>query len=386
MTGNNGITIGMLTEEQNNKMDRDFNNSLTDEALASIRRGVSSWLVASDIFSSLTPRVIRAVYKNETYRQYTNAQMLRLGLVGTNIWDFDKIEFLPFYTTLSDGSSYYHETKTQQSFTGLTAGTSYYLYVVKSTTGVFSIIASTSSSTPGSSYSGYALIGGFDTMCVSITSSNTPNTVVQGINAGQIIPNSIWCSSFRPTAYNPSGMCYCDESTLWGDIYLQSGTKENTTSKYNATITDTRYPQNHFNDMTAVGKYLPCDHEFTQMAYGTQNGYAINGAADPGTTGGHTNTNGKRITSCYFLEDCCGVLWQWLRDIGPTGGSAWTSRTLDDTYASVGSSYGNPYVLRAGGRWADSSNCGVCSRSANGSFTSLAAYGSARGVSRTKLW
>lgn len=386
MTGNNGITIGMLTEEQNNKMDRDFNNSNPDDALASARRGVSSWIVASDIFSSITPRVIRAVYKDETNRQYTLAQMLRLGLTGSNIWDFSKIEFLPFYTTLSDGSTYYHETKTQQSFTGLSAGKHYYLYVSKTSAGTTSIVASTSSSNPGSSYSAYALIGGFETMCVSVTTSNTPNTITSGISAGQIIPNSIWCSSFRPTAYSPAGMAYCDESTLWCDIYLQSGTGANTASTYGATITDTRYPQNHANDMVAVGKFLPDDIQFTQMAYGTQNGYAINGAADPGTTGGHTNTNGKRIISCYFLEDCCGVLWQWLSNIGPTGGSSWTTRALEDTYASVGSSYGNPYVLLAGGHWDVSSYCGVCSRSANGSFTALAAYCSARGLSHTKLW
>lgn len=386
MTGNNGITIGMLTEEQNNKMDRDFNNSSLNDTLTPVKRGISSWIIASDVFSSITPRVIRAVYKDETNRQYTLAQMLRLGLVGSDIWDFSKIEFLPFYTTLSDGSTYYHENKTQQSFTGLDAGTHYYLYVAKTSAGTMSIVASTSSTTPGDSYTAYALIGGFETMCVSVTSSNTPNTVTSGISAGQIIPNSIWCSSFRPTAYNPAGMAYCDESTLWCDIYLQSGTGANTASTNGSTITDIRFPQNHFNDMVAVGKFLPSDIQFTQMAYGTQSGYAINGATDPSTTGGHVNTDSKRIISCYFLEDCCGVLWQWLSDIGPIGGNSWTSRTLEDSYASVGSSYGNPYCHAGGGSWSDSSKCGVCSRYERGSFATVAASISARGLSHTKLW
>ena len=279
----------------------------------------------------------------------------------------------------------------------LTAGTDYYLYVVaKDEVGVESEViktvelkASLNSTYPtGYNSSNSRKIGGFHTLCMAVTASNAPALVdtdiwdahpAIGYNAGDIIPNSVWCLSNRPQS-SPEGMVYVDKIDKWVDIYLQSGTGLSTASAYGATVTDNRQPINHQWDQQLKNKKLATDNDFTIFAEGSNQKTAIYGSAapNPKTTGGHTDTAGKRMISGYFVEECCGYLWQWLDEIAPVGGSGFSNY---DGSAARGQSYGVPYVLGAGGPWSDSSSCGSRARYAASSRSTVPANGGSRGVS-----
>ena len=105
-------------------------------------------------------------------------------------------------------------------------------------------------------------------------------------------------------------------------------------------------------------------------------------APSPKTSGGHVDTAGKRMISGYFVEECCGYLWQWLDEIGFNGQGNWTGYGDEDTR---GSSYGMPYILAAGGAWIDSSNCGSRSRICDKARSYVTAYNGGRGVSLPKF-
>ena len=280
----------------------------------------------------------------------------------------------------------------------LTAGKDYYLYAVAKdevnpeTSEVIKTVelkASINSTYPtGYTASNSRKIGGFHTLCVAVTSSNAPALVdtniwashpAIGYNAGDIIPNSVWCLSHRPIS-DPAGMVYVDKIDKWVDIYLQSGTGTSTASAYGARVTDTRTPIQHQWDMELKNKKLATDNDFMMFAEGSNQKTAIYGSAapNPKNAGGHTDTSGKRMISGYFVEECCGFLWQWLDEIAPVGGSGWNGYGDE---ATRGHSYGMPYVLGAGGGWSDSSSCGSRSRSASVGRATAGARNGGRGVS-----
>lgn len=278
--------------------------------------------------------------------------------------------------------------------TALQNGKQYYIYLVE--TGIvnqFDIKVSLNASYPsGFNANNSYCIGGFHTLCVAVTSSNAPalpagslwdSHPAIGYSAGDIIPNSIWCETHRPMC-NPAGMVYIDLLDLWVDIYLQSGTGTSTRSAYGATITNSRTPIQHLWDMQLVGKRLAQDAEFMIFAEGSNQKTAVQGAAQPNpfTAGGHLDTAGKRMISGYFVEECCGLIWQWLDEVSPHGGSGWVAYGDENTR---GASYGMPYILTAGGSWNCSSNCGSRSRSSNVTRSSVSAYCGARGVSLPKF-
>lgn len=280
----------------------------------------------------------------------------------------------------------------------LTAGTDYYIYAVQKdeidsltneTIKSVELKASLNSTYPsGYTENNSRKIGGFHTLCAAVTSSNAPALVDNdiwdshpaiGFNAGDIIPNSVWCLSNRPQS-EPEGMVYVDKIDKWVDIYLQSGTGLSTASAFGAVVTNKRQPINHQWDMELKNKKLASDNDFTMFAEGSNQKTAIYGSKEPSPkiTGGHTDTAGKRMISGYFIEDCCGFLWQWLDEIAPTGGSGFASYGDEGTR---GQSYGMPYVLKAGGGWNRSSSCGSRSRDANSARSQAAADSGGRGVS-----
>lgn len=280
----------------------------------------------------------------------------------------------------------------------LTAGTDYYIYAVAKDTAssedeeiikTVELKVSLNSTYPeGYNANNSRKIGGFHTLCAAVTAANAPALVdtdiwsahpAIGYNAGDIIPNSVWCLSNRPQS-SPEGMVYIDKIDRWVDIYLQSGTGLSTKSAFGATVTDNRQPINHQWDMQLVNKKPATDCEFTVFAEGSNQKTAIYGSAapNPKTAGGHTDTAGKRMISGYFVEECCGYLWQWLDELAPVGGSGFSNY---DGSASRGQSYGVPYVFSAGGDWGCSSSCGSRSRLASNSRSRVDAGCGCRGVS-----
>ena len=277
--------------------------------------------------------------------------------------------------------------------TALSAATDYSVYITPIDDGFDFVVSKNSTYPKGFTADTAYKIGGFHTLCVAVTSANAPaipsNTFLAstthpaiGYNAGEIIPNSIWCLTHRPTS-NPSGMVYVNLLDKWVDIYLQSGTLKATASVYGASTTDSRQPILHQLDMVCVGKKMPTDHDFFVFAEGSNQKTAIKGAADAVTTGGHVDTNSKRMISAYFVEDCCGFLWQWLDEVSPHGGSGFNN--YGSNAEERGASYGMPYVLLAGGSWDYSSSCGSWSRICNSARSAVAANCGCRGVSRSLL-
>lgn len=199
-----------------------------------------------------------------------------------------------------------------------------------------------------------------------------------GFKAGDILPESVWCLSFRPHS-DGAGMVYDVDIDIAADIYLQSGKGKLTSSVYGGTITDTRPQQNHQDDMRQVRKRLLFDNEFASIASGSNEGTNIYGSADPGTTGGHKDTAERRMISFIGCEDCCGAMWQWAEDCGPAGGSG---DSVYDGQGNFGKMYGTCYGLLFGGGWIDAADCGSRGRHAHNARSVASDYIGGRGASQ----
>lgn len=330
------------------------------------------------------PDFIHAKLLNSAYEGETYVEMWTDGATGV----FDKttlqIEPCAIKLTVDGVDRVWHNTSTidfvpasnLDSGSSLGAGKNYYIYLVPDGTGCKLIVSLNASYPSGYTAANSRKIGWFHTLCVA--AGTISGHLASGYSAGDIIPNSVACLSFRPKC-DPSGMAYIDIIDSWVDIYLQSGTGSSTVSAYGGTITDTRYFGNHCRDMAKVGKTLPSSNDFSIFAFGSNEKTNISGSADPVTTGGHKDTNNRRMISQYFIEDCCGALWQWLDDESTGSGNSWTDITLDD---GASSSFYNALLLLAGGHWANGARCGSGCRHGDASRSALSDHNSARGLSR----
>lgn len=216
-----------------------------------------------------------------------------------------------------------------------------------------------------------------------------------GFKAGDILPESVFCLSFRPYS-EPAGMVYDVDTDMAYDIYLQSGKGRLTASVYGGTITDTRPQQNHQDDMRQVRKRLLFDNEFASMASGSNEATNISGSTDPGTTGGHNDTASRRMTSFIGVEDACGVMWQWSENVSANGYGAnstngtyyWPNHNTNDEWETYdgqgdfGKQYGISAALLLGGGWGNAASCGSRGRRANSARSSADADIGGRGASR----
>jgi len=223
----------------------------------------------------------------------------------------------------------------------------------------------------------YVNVGGFHCLCLSVgTIENHP---LSGYVTGDILPNTIWTLNHRPLS-DTEGMAYVDILNLWVAIYLPSWNGTKIVSKFNGEIIDgaSSYPMDgeQFAEFMNLAKgRLPTRDEFKTFAFGSNQMTNIKGSADPVTTGGHVDTNNRRMISNYGIEDCCGVLWQWGADTYEAMSTSWTSpktsmnsyswQTVptystigDSTRRQLGSCVGLLRRALLGGDWDDSSDCG----------------------------
>lgn len=205
-----------------------------------------------------------------------------------------------------------------------------------------------------------------------------------GFLAGQILPESVWCLTFKPDTRYEDAMVYEKTTDTAIDVYLQIGTGENTRSMYSVGTgpTRNRQQQNHQADMLAVGKRLLNDDEFTAAALGSNEKTAIYGAAESSiasSSGGHVDTASRRMISAIGCEDMCGAIWQWLRDVSANGSSGFSTY---DGQASMGQTHGTSYALSAGGDWPAGASCGSRSRAGNNARSNVPANNGGRGSSR----
>ena len=193
------------------------------------------------------------------------------------------------------------------------AGKDFYIYAIPPGSGSVPLIeVSANSSAPdGYTTANSRKVGGFHCLCVAVGAIG--GHTLTGFLAGDILPASVWDYDHRP-ACEPEGMVYSQQANIWVDIYLASGTGATTASVFGATITDTRDWMDFTDDGAAVKKRLLWDGEFQKIAAGSNEETNIAGGADPVTTGGHSDTAGRRMISNIGVEDGCGVMWQWLQD------------------------------------------------------------------------
>lgn len=259
-------------------------------------------------------------------------------------------------------------------------GKDYSMFLVPDGDGGVEVKFSLNASAP----EGYAVgdvlkIGGFHTLCTTITNDYAPNENVKGYNAGEIVPNSIWDNLNRPKC-SPNGMAYVDIIDLWVDIYNQSGKDGAETSVFGGTRASSRVWDDHAEDMRLVGKRFLWDHEFTAAAEGSPQKVAVKGAAQPSpdTTGGHQATNNLLMISKYFLWEMAGLQWQWLANVGANGGANWSGACGAGN--NKGQLSGASNALLAGGLWGYSSYCGSRSRTGYYGRGAVYAYLGGRGA------
>ena len=258
------------------------------------------------------------------------------------------------------------------------AGKDFYIYATQSVSNdAPDFILSANSTVPtGYTADNSRKIGGFHCLCLSV--GTISGHTLSGYLTGDILPNSSWDLKHRAVSEN-EGMVYIPEVGKWVDIYLASWDGAKLVSEYNGAFvtgvtTHKCHGEKFVEEFGLVNKQLLTREEFIVIAKGSNENTAINGATNPVTTGGHTDSNNRRMVSNYGVEDCCGTLWQWL---GTTAEnyqySTWnTANYYLDGYnwqnspvynseidsQKYGSCYGLVRRFFSGGSWSDSSYCG----------------------------
>ena len=243
----------------------------------------------------------------------------------------------------------------------------------------------------------------FYTQTVSAITTGTYYDVVTcghplaGFGAGDILPESVFCLTFKPDTLFEDAMVYEPTLGVAIDVYLQSGKGNGTRSLFGASTTRTRPQISHEADMLAVGKRLLSDEEFQAAALGSNEKTSIQGTSEASiqTAGGHVDTASRRMTSAIGCEDCCGGVWQWLRDVSALGtGTAYTNINGTGEYVgntgwitidgqnAFGEMYNCSSALLAGGHWGDGSSCGSRARYAHLARSRVYSGSGGRGSSR----
>jgi hypothetical protein len=186
----------------------------------------------------------------------------------------------------------------------LAAGTDYYVYACTDGTTLSFKVSANATNPTGFDTAHSRKIGGFHTLCVAV--GTIAGHTLSDYAVKDILPASIWDLKHRAANLNNAGMVYDSKSRLWIDIYLASGTGASTLSVNGGTISDTRDWMSFVDDGGAVGKRLLSDMEFQLAAAGSNEETNIVGSADPVTTGGHSDTAGRRMISNIGCEDMCG--------------------------------------------------------------------------------
>lgn len=291
------------------------------------------------------------------------------------------------------------------------AGKDLYVYAVINSGNLEFVISDNSTVPSGYTAANSRKIGGFHCLCANV--GTIVGHALSGYVAGDILPASPWTLEHRPVS-EPEGMVYHAGTGKWYDIYLNSWNGMKLVSAFNqATVNGGSEKKFHgelfVEELGKVGKTLLWRDEFQVVAKGSNECTVITGAKDAVTTGGHVDTANRRTISNLGLEDCCGFLWQWTRDI-MDGGAYGTIATNEDGSANQqtylngysatkytvlqeavdgeGVDYGNcwGFLRRAlvGGSWGNSSGCGSRSVFLTHASGSVNTYFSGRGASEPR--
>ena len=271
------------------------------------------------------------------------------------------------------------------------AGKDVYIYACEPTSGTEPIFVLSLNSTVPTGYTANnsRKIGGFHCLCkdVGVIEGHT----LSGYVTGDILPATRWDLLHRPKG-DSEGLAYDEVSECWLSIYQLSWDGTKLVSVYNGVIADgtstKKWHGEAFIEQLMNQKMrLPWRHEFQMAAKGSNEGTSIKNAANPNTTGGHVDSNNRRMISNIGLEDCCGCSWQWAMDLGFAGGSEWDDSVYNSSVDSqrYGQSYGTLYRLRLGACWYDGSYCGSRSVACDRGSSCVDSPCSARGASEPRV-
>ena len=316
----------------------------------------------------------------------------------SNKWEADKLLITTpskisvnindkFYTRLSsvtinisNPTSWDDTTAMDYTVASNRAGKDFFIYAIEDENlHTIKFLVSANSTVPvGYTADSSRKIAGFHCLCLDVgTIEGHP---ASGYITGDIIPNSIWDLKFRAMTDTNDGLVYVKSLNKWVAIYLPSWDGSKLVSVYKGAIVDggSSFPldgEQFAEYIGEAGGELPSRDEFKVFSFGSNQLTNINGSADPGTTGGHTDTAGRRMISNYFIEDCCGVLWQWSKDCYEAmstswnqgdnwmSGYSWQTQSVVSTigpsdHKNLGSCYGLLRRALLGGSWGSGSACG----------------------------
>ena len=273
------------------------------------------------------------------------------------------------------------------------SGKDVYIYACKpqdiSSTEPIFVLSLNSTVPTGYTASSSRKIGGFHCLCADV--GTIDGHTLSGYVTGDILPASIWDLLHRPKG-DSEGLAYDEVSECWLSIYHLSWDGTKLVSVYNGVIADgastKKWHGEAFIEQLMNQKMrLPWRHEFQMAAKGSNEGTSIKNAADPNTTGGHVDSNNRRMISNIGLEDCCGCSWQWAMDLGFAGGSGWNDSVYNSSVDSqrYGQSYGTLYRLLLGAAWSYGSACGSRSVSCSHGSSNVASDFSACGASEPRV-
>jgi len=257
------------------------------------------------------------------------------------------------------------------------AGKDFYIYAISGSDGTPTFKLSANSTVPtGYTAANSRKIGGFHCLCLSV--GTISGHTLSGYNTGEILPLSVWDLRHRPVS-DPEGMVWIAGIGKWVDIYLNSWNGSKLVSTYGTTMADGVSSKKFHGEAFAeyiglVGKKLISRDEFMVLAKGSNEMTNIKNSADPGTAGGHVDTNNRRMISNYGCEDCCGVMYQWTTDLFESWVNGTAYYTWLDNNSSTTYSEGNMRYYLDGYTWRKESVY-------NPTFDS-AQYGSAAGLLR----
>ena len=252
------------------------------------------------------------------------------------------------------------------------AGKDFYIYAVTTSAGELDFVLSANSTVPDTyNADNSRKIGGFHCLCLA-TGDLGESHPLSNYATGDVLPRSIWDLNHRPDCKYPEGKVYNPGAKIWSSIYLLTwegtGTSQILKSTFGGVTADgtseEKFDWYKFAYVLAKqGERMPTQREFINLSLGSNQNTVIQGASDPNTTGGHTDTTGRRMISYDGNEDCCGVLWQWSEEPGGANGADWAG--LNDTiYPDEidGDTYYQSRRGLFGGRCDAGSHCGsLCS-------------------------
>ena len=226
-------------------------------------------------------------------------------------------------------SANWDSTETDYTVAENRAGKDFYIYAVddnKVTKSVHIVLSANSTVPTGYTESSSRKIGGFHCLCADVGTPTWINPATKETTAhwlsgyvkGDVLPYSVWDLLHRAVSEN-EGMVYDEGIDKWVAIYLPSWDGSKLVSVYKGAIVDGTSSMPMHGELfdeyaSEVGCKLPSRSEFMSFSKGSNQGTNISTSADPNTTGGHTDTKGRRMISNIGVEDCCGVLWQWSSD------------------------------------------------------------------------